>query len=135
MNLKFSYFGAEPASSTSHVTETELNITSTLVNTSQVTSSVPMLQNEQTLTQQCYHTTGDNPMKSNSSLTANNLSLLLVLSITPVGFVWLISSIILFVIPAGIWSKCYQDLVIKKIRILLLLFSLQKEIRVSLVIC
>ena len=94
-----------------------------MVNTSQLTSS----QNEQNLTQQGYDTTGDNPMDSNSPLTANNLSLILVLSITPVGLVLLTSSIILVVIPAGIWSRCYQDLVIMKIRIFLFFVAYRKK--------
>ena len=69
-------------------------------------------QNSPNLTRQGYDA-DDNPMGSNSTQIANTLATILVLSITPVGLVLLISSIILVVIPAAIWSKCYQDLTIK----------------------
>ena len=94
------------------------------------TTSMLIPQNTQNLTKQGYDTTEDNPIDSNSTLAANNLAIILVLSITPVGLVLLISSIILVVIPAGTWSKCHQDLTIIKFMIFLC-YSLQKEIKVN----
>ena len=93
-------------------TDAELDTTSTLLISSQMNNTIPVTpQNMQNITKQGYDTE-DNPMDSNSTRKATNLATILVLSITPVGLVLLISSIILAVIPAGMWSKCYMILLL-----------------------